>query len=110
VPFEHGPDELRDLPEFLGQGGQPLDLSRHDMRIFAEIINAPLLETDAILGRAAQFVRDGADVIDIGCMPEVPFPHLPDVVARLKAEGYSISVDSLVPEELLAGGPARTIC
>jgi dihydropteroate synthase-like protein len=106
VPFERGPDELRDLPEFLGQGGQAPDLSRHDMRIFAEIIEAPLLETEAILRRAAQFVSDGADVIDIGCMPEVPFPDLPDVVARLKAEGYTVSVDSLDPEELLAGGRA----
>ncbi len=106
VPFERGPEELRDLPEFLGQGGQPPDLSRHDMRIFAEIIEAPLLGTEAILRRAAQFAGDGADVIDIGCMPDVPFPNLAEVVARLKAEGYRVSVDSMVPEELLAGGRA----
>ncbi|MEP0510164.1 MAG: DUF6513 domain-containing protein, partial [Aurantimonas coralicida] len=40
VPFQRGPDELADLPAFLGRKGTPPDLSRHDMRIFAEIVDA----------------------------------------------------------------------
>src|SRR5215467_4880636 len=43
APFERGPDELRDLPEFLGKAGAPLDLSRHALRIFAEIVDASQL-------------------------------------------------------------------
>ena len=29
APFERGPDELKDLPEFFGKAAAPLDLSRH---------------------------------------------------------------------------------
>jgi dihydropteroate synthase-like protein len=45
-------------------------------------------------------------VIDIGCLPETPFPHLEDAVRRLKSEGYRVSVDSMRTEELLRGGRA----
>ncbi|WP_287093901.1 DUF6513 domain-containing protein, partial [Mesorhizobium sp.] len=31
VPFVRGPDEIADLPAFLGRAGEPPDLSRHDM-------------------------------------------------------------------------------
>ena len=49
---------------------------------------------------------DGADVIDIGCLPNTPFPQLVDVVKTLKQEGYSVSVDSLADDDLLLGGQA----
>ena len=42
VPFERGPDELNDLPGYFGKGGRRPDLSRHDTRIFAEIVDAPV--------------------------------------------------------------------
>src|SRR6185437_11324350 len=29
VPFQRGPDELRDLPTFFGKAGAALDLTRH---------------------------------------------------------------------------------
>src|SRR5271169_2761548 len=32
-PFQRGPDELKDLPAFLGKAGAALDLSRHALRI-----------------------------------------------------------------------------
>jgi dihydropteroate synthase-like protein len=56
--------------------------------------------------RAHQYKLDGADVIDIGCLPETPFPHLEEVVRTLKSEGYTVSVDSLAAQELLRGGEA----
>ena len=41
VPFERGPDELNDLPAlFRHAAAARRDLSRHDMRIFAEIVDA----------------------------------------------------------------------
>ena len=106
VPFERGPDELRDLPEWLGHGGRPVDLSQHDVSIFAEIVDAPQLSIDGILTRAQAYRRDGADVIDLGCLPEQPFPHLSESVQMLKHEGFLVSVDSMDTEDLITGGRA----
>lgn len=106
VPFQRGPDELRDLPEWLGQAGRPADLSQHDVLIFAEVVDAPNLTPDGILRQAAQFRQDGADVIDLGGLPDQPFAHLAESVQLLKSEGFKVSVDSHREEELLAGGKA----
>ncbi len=106
VLFVRGPDEVADLPFFLGRAGEPPDLSRHDMRIFAEIVDAPMLSVDALLARAHVLKRAGADVIDLGCLPETPFPLLSDAVRALKADGFSVSVDSASSDELRAGAGA----
>jgi dihydropteroate synthase len=106
VPFERGPDELKDLPAFFGKHGKGLDLSRHDMRIFAEIVDAPTLGVDAIIDRAAAMRAAGADVIDLGCLPDTPFPHLEDAVRALRGSGYEVSVDSADSGELRRGGRA----
>lgn len=104
VPFEHGPDEIGDLPAYLGRGGQPVDLSRHDVRIFAEIVDAPILDVASIVQRARAMRAAGADVIDLGCLPDTPFAHLEDAVAELKARGFAVSVDSADPDELRRAG------
>jgi dihydropteroate synthase-like protein len=106
VPFERGPEELKDLPAYFGKGGRSLDLSRHDIRIFAEIVDASALTVDAILARAAAMRAVGADVIDLGCLPDTPFPHLEDTVRALAAAGCQVSVDSADPDELRRGGRA----
>ena len=106
VPFERGPDELNDLPAFFGKRGRGVDLSRHDMRIFAEIVDASALGVDTILVRAASMRAAGADVIDLGCLPDTPFPHLEDSVRALRTCGYDVSVDSGDTEELRRGGKA----
>jgi dihydropteroate synthase-like protein len=106
VPFERGPDELKDLPAFFGKGGERLDLSRHDIRIFAEIVDASALTVDAILVRAAAMRAAGADVIDLGCLPDTPFPHLEDAVRALIDAGHAVSVDSAAREELVRGARA----
>ena len=106
VPFSRGPDDLKDLPEFFGRQGKPVDLSRHDVRIFAEIVEAPSLDVPGILARAAAYRAAGADVIDIGCLPDTPFPHLEDSVIALRDAGYKVSVDSADSEELRRGGKA----
>ena len=89
VPFERGPDELNDLPGYFGKGGRRPDLSRHDTRIFAEIVDAPQLGVDAVVERAAAMRAAGADVIDLGCLPDTPFPHLEDAVRALRDAGFS---------------------
>lgn len=106
VAFERGPEELKDLPEFFGKKSKRRDLSRHDVMIFAEIVDATQLDIAAILQRAARFRRDGADVIDLGCLPDVAFPHLEDAIKALKVAGCKVSVDSVDPKELLRGGKA----
>lgn len=106
IPVERGPEELMDLPRFFGLEGKAPDLSGYDVRIFAEIVDAPNLTPQAILQRAEAYAADGADVIDLGCLPATPFPHLAESVAALKAAGYRVSVDSMQSEELLAGGRA----
>src|SRR5436190_20501144 len=52
TPIAHGPDDIADLPAFLGRGGSLPDLSQTDMRIFAEIVEASELKVEAILARA----------------------------------------------------------
>jgi len=106
VPFERGPDELKDLPAFFGKHSRGVDLSRHDMRIFAEIVDASALGVDTIVSRAASMRAAGADVIDLGCLPDIPFPHLEDAVRALRAGGHEVSIDSANIEELRRGGAA----
>ena len=54
-----------------------------------------------------QWARAGADVIDLGCLPDTPFPHLEDSVRALKAAGHDVSVDSANADELERGGGGR---
>lgn len=106
APVQRGPDDVNDLPEFFGRKGRPRDLSRHDVRIFAEIVEAPSLDLDGIRRRAEAYRAAGADVIDIGCLPDTPFPHLEETVTALRAAGFAVSVDSADADELLRGGRA----
>jgi dihydropteroate synthase-like protein len=100
VVVERGPDELADLPEWFGGGARKADLSRHSVKIFAEIVDAPQLSIEAIVARAKALAADGADVIDIGCLPETTFPHLGETVVELKRLGFVVSVDSLAESDL----------
>lgn len=106
IPVERGPEELMDLPQYFGLEGKPADLGRYDVRIFAEIVDAPRLSVDEILAQAEQFAAEGADVIDLGCLPDTPFPHLEQAIEYLKEAGYRVSVDSMSADDLLLAGHA----
>lgn len=106
VPVTRGPDELSDLPAFLGHGGKVPNLSRYSIRIFSEIVDAPLLSPAALVARAQEMRKFGADVIDLGCLPDTPFAHLEECIGALKAEGHLVSVDSANHEELARGAKA----
>ena len=106
IPVTRGPEELHDLPEFFGRAARKPDLSLHDLHIFGEIVEAPQLTVSGIVERARRYQREGADVIDLGCLPATPFPHLEESVSALKAEGFLVSVDSLEDDDLLRGGRA----
>jgi dihydropteroate synthase-like protein len=106
VPFLRGPDELKDIPVYFGRARKAADLTKYDIQIFAEIVDASALSVDAILKRAEDYAQKGADVIDLGGLPDTPFPHLGETVRALRQRGYKVSVDSANPEELLRGGKA----
>jgi dihydropteroate synthase len=106
VPFERGPDEIIDLPQFFGHDGKPPDLSKQDIRIFAEIVDAPGFTVEQLVARGRELIAKGGDVVDIGCQPDVDFPHLEETVAALKREGVKVSVDSGNVDELRRGARA----
>lgn len=106
VPFERGPEEIKDLPLHFGMAAHHYDLSQYQTKIFAEITDAPNISVDEVLERAYYYKANGADVIDIGCLPGTPFPHLADCIRTLKQEGFTVSIDSLEDADLLAGGQA----
>jgi len=106
VPVERGPKDLKDLPQFFGRGGKEPDLSAYDVKIFAEIVEAPELSVEDIVARAEHYRQQGADIIDLGCLPNTPFPHLTETITALKAEKFEVSVDSLHSDDLLLAGRA----
>ncbi len=103
VPVERGPDEVIDLPQHFGRGAKRRDLSGHDLRIFAEIVEAPESTIEAVLARAHAHRAAGADVIDIGGLPDTPFPHLADLIQELKRQGFLVSIDSADIAEIETG-------
>jgi dihydropteroate synthase-like protein len=106
IPVERGPEDLKDLPRHFKQAALNVDLSQYRVAIFAELVEATQLTVEQIVARGLAYQRDGANVVDLGCLPETPFPHLEDSVRALKAAGLQVSVDSLNPDELLRGGRA----
>lgn len=106
VAFERGPEEIADLPAYLGRAGGPPDLSRYDIRIFAEIVDASKMSVAEVLAKARELIAAGADVIDLGCLPDTPFDHLEATIAALKTEGLKVSVDSANVAELARAAKA----
>jgi dihydropteroate synthase-like protein len=104
IPAERGPADLKDLPQYFGQQGLAPDLSQYSVDIFAEIVDAPDLSLNAILAKAERYRTQGANVIDLGCLPNKPFTHLADAIQLLKSNDFKVSVDSIQPEELLLAG------
>jgi dihydropteroate synthase-like protein len=106
VPFLRGPDELKDLPLYFGRARKASDMTKYDIQIFAEIVDASALPVEAIVKRSETYAARGANVIDLGCLPDTPFPHLEAAIGALKGKGYRTSVDSADVSELMRGGKA----
>jgi dihydropteroate synthase-like protein len=103
LPFERGPEELKDLPAHFGTRAKAREIGQTDITLFAEIVHAPHDTVDGVLAQALRYRADGADVIDIGCLPATPFPHLEDCIAALHQAGLKVSIDSLDSAELSRG-------
>jgi len=106
IPVVRGPEEVKDLPVFFGRARKEVDLSNYNVNIFAEIVDAPERDIDGILARAAYYRSNGADVIDIGCLPQENFPHMEEAVFALHEAGFKVSVDSLELDDLRRAGKA----
>ncbi|GAW86611.1 conserved hypothetical protein [Bathymodiolus platifrons methanotrophic gill symbiont] len=106
VPVERGPDELKDLPLYFGKQALHIDLTHYDVKIFAEIVDAPNLAIEEVVQRAYYYQNNGANIIDIGCLPDTPFAHMEDIIRALKLEGFKVSIDSLETADLLRGAKA----
>jgi dihydropteroate synthase-like protein len=108
MPFELGPQDLHDLPEYFGQAGRkPVPLDRYDIEILAEINHAPHLSDEEVLQQAAHYRDSGADVIDLGCVPGQSWRRAGDVTRMLRDHGFRVAVDSFERAEVeaaVAGG------
>jgi len=100
VKVEKGPKDLRQIPEYFGLAAARADYGAWDVRILAEINNAPGRALAEILARARSFADAGADVIDVGCTRGRAFPELAEVVRALRGEGHRVSVDSFDSGEI----------
>jgi dihydropteroate synthase-like protein len=100
VPVEKGPKDLREIPGYFGLAAARADYGAYAIEILAEINNAPKLTRDAVRSAAEYFRASGADLIDIGCTPGVPFPALGAVVSELRRAGFRVSIDSFDPSEI----------
>ncbi len=106
LPVERGPEELKDLPLYFGKAAHHYDLSQYKVKIFAEIVDAPQLTVKQVIQRAYYYQQQGANVIDIGCLPGTEFPLMEEMIRSLKQEGFKVSIDSLKDDDLLRGAVA----
>jgi len=100
VRVEKGPKDLREIPRYFGRAAAALEYGDYAIEILAEINNAPKLTRGEIQSAADYFRASGADLIDIGCTPGIPFPELGAVVRELREAGMRVSVDSFDPAEI----------
>ncbi len=100
VPVVAGPRDLRRLPELFGGESEPVPLDDWSIEIIAEINEAPRLEIDTIIRLAEKYRGDGADVIDVGCLPGAVWNEVATAVGELVSRGFRVSIDSLQPAEI----------
>ncbi len=72
------------------------------MRVLAEIVDAPFMDEDAIEQLAKQYVKAGANIVDVGMVAGESHPADANrIVALLKrAVNVPVSIDSLDPAEI----------
>jgi len=96
VPFERGPKNLYDLPEHFGLGKRKnVSLQDFNIEIIAEINHATERSLKSVLEEAAALAADGADVIDVGCVPGTSDDgRVSQIVTALREQNLRVSIDS----------------
>jgi dihydropteroate synthase-like protein len=105
LPAEKGPADLKRLPAHFGQADARSRYGGRDIRVFAEINNVPHLSFDEIVAAAEYYRASGADVIDLGLSLDRKWQGA-DVIADLKSRGFTLSIDTLDPDEILMADEA----
>jgi dihydropteroate synthase-like protein len=74
------------------------------MRVLAEIVDAPLLDTDEIQRLAKRYVAEGANIIDVGMLAGQTRPQDAEraIKAAKSAVNVPVSIDTLNPVEIEA--------
>ena len=107
IPAVKGPADLKALPSWFGREDARASYGERDIRVFAEINHVPRLERDEVLGLAGYYRDAGADVIDLGLsLGRTWLDDGPEVIAELRAQGFTLSIDTLDPEEILMADEA----
>lgn len=90
-----GPRDIRDLSTFFG-GKRLRDAGygAHSIEIIAEINHVGRLSAEEVLRLAQEHIRDGADIIDLGCTPGYRWNAVADVVKQLSDHQVPVSIDS----------------
>ena len=72
--------------------------------IIAEIVNCPEKNDQAILRKVKHYIEYGAEIIDIGCVANKPYPDRVKEIVNLIRNKFNvlISVDSMEKSEILA--------
>ncbi|KON30993.1 hypothetical protein AC482_02275, partial [miscellaneous Crenarchaeota group-15 archaeon DG-45] len=89
----------------IGRGGRMIPVGRaFPARVVAEIVDAPVLDIEAVRRRALYYAEEGADVIDIGMLAGRPMPGaVPGLIEAVRAAvDLPVSIDTLEPSEIEA--------
>lgn len=98
-----GPRDLHDLPLRFGQPPhRRSDYGVFRIEILAEINHAPHLSLEQLTFQAKELAGQGADIIDIGCVPGESWTSIGDAVRALRDQGLRVSVDSMNVDEIQA--------
>lgn len=114
-PFVRGPRDLQDLPEYFGLGRKkPASLDRYTIEIIGEINHATKMPLTDVVAAALAMSSDGANLIDVGCVPGESCMHVGEIVTALKQEGLRVSIDSFdqmeVEQAVTAGAELILSC
>lgn len=100
-PFERGPRNLHDLPEYFGCGKRrDVPLDQYSIEIIAEINHATCQPVDDIVREALEMAGHGADLIDVGCVPGESSGRVTEIVSALREQGLRVSIDSFDRDEV----------
>ena len=94
-PFELGPKNLHDLPEYFGLGRRKdVSLDQYSIEIVAEINHATRQPVENVVREALAMAKHGANLIDVGCVPGESSDRVSEVVSALRQQGLRVSIDS----------------
>ena len=107
IAVERGPVDLRDLPRHFGQAGGPTPVTEPiRSRSWLRSIMPRDSRSMQLIEEARRLRSEGADVIDLGCVPGTRWTDVGHAIDRLKQEELRISIDSFDPVEVATAAAA----